>query len=155
MRRIRNGNLRSRYFGICYQKASKITKAKLFVCDVNNGLDMFNDDFFDLVVMFDVIEHLKSPFNVLKHVYRISKPEGKLIITTPNLNALDRFIKKLIGKEYEWYGFYDKTHLYLFTSPSLKFLVERARFKIVKLETPFHPLPKFLQIVANKTESGG
>jgi len=133
----------------------ELKKTKLFVHDVEKGLDMFRDNFFDLVTMFDVIEHLKSPFLVLKEIYRILKPAGKLIITTPNLNALDRFVRKVIRKENIWHGFVDKTHIYLFTPKSLAFLVERSGFKVIKVETPFHPLPKILQEVANKTGLGG
>jgi 2-polyprenyl-3-methyl-5-hydroxy-6-metoxy-1,4-benzoquinol methylase len=137
------------------KQAKKETKAKLFVHDVDKGLPMFSNDFFDLITMFDVIEHLTSPFLTLKEVYRILKPKGKLVITTPNINAIDRFIKKFFGKEEEWHGYHDKTHLYLFTPLSLKFLVERSGFKTVKIETPFHPLPRFIQKIVNKLGLGG
>jgi 2-polyprenyl-3-methyl-5-hydroxy-6-metoxy-1,4-benzoquinol methylase len=137
------------------KQAKKETKAKLFVHDVNKGLPMFSNNFFDLVTMFDVIEHLISPFLTLKEIYRVLKPRGRLVITTPNLNSIDRLIKKFFGKEEEWHGYYDKTHLYLFTPSSLKFLVERSGFKIVKIETPFHLLPRFIQKIVNKTGLGG
>jgi 2-polyprenyl-3-methyl-5-hydroxy-6-metoxy-1,4-benzoquinol methylase len=135
--------------------AKKETKAKLFLHDVNKGLPMFTNDFFDLVTMFDVIEHLTSPFLTLKELHRVLKPGGWLVITTPNLNSIERYLKKLFGKEKEWHGYYDKTHLYLFTPVSLNFLVERSGFKIVKTETPFHPLPEFIQKIVNKTSLGG
>ncbi|MCQ6254489.1 class I SAM-dependent methyltransferase [Methanocaldococcus sp.] len=136
-------------------QAKKETNAKLFVHDVDKGLPMFEDDSFDLVTMFDVIEHLHSPYFVLKEIYRVLKVSGKIIITTPNLNAIDRFLKKVLRKEKTWHGFRDKTHLYLFTPSSLRFLVERVGFKVVKLETPFHPLLKPLQKIVNKTGLGG
>ena len=96
-------------------RARSITKAKLFVHDVEKGLPMFNEDFFDIVTMIDVLEHLYSPFKVVKEIYRILKPGGFMIITTPNLNALARFLWKIIGKEKRWYGFIDETHIHLFT----------------------------------------
>ncbi len=136
-------------------RARSITKAKLFVHDVEKGLPMFNEDFFDIVTMIDVLEHLYSPFKVVKEIYRILKPGGFMIITTPNLNALARFLWKIIGKEKRWYGFIDKTHIHLFTPLSLKHLVEKAGFRIINLKTPFHPLPEILQIALNKTGLGG
>lgn len=134
---------------------AKKTNSKLYVLDVDRGLSIFKDRYFDLVVMFDIIEHLKSPYLVLKEVYRILKPGGYVVITTPNLNAIDRFLRKILGKEKTWHGFIDESHLYLFTPKSLTFLVSRLGFKIVKIDTPFHPLPRFLQALLNKTGLGG
>jgi 2-polyprenyl-3-methyl-5-hydroxy-6-metoxy-1,4-benzoquinol methylase len=137
------------------ERAQKETIAKLYVHDVERGLPIFQDNFFDLVTMFDVIEHLANPYNVLRETHRILKPHGRLAITTPNLNAIERFCRKILRNEKMWHGFVDEAHLYLFTMMSLRFLVERAKFKIVNLETPFHPLPKIVQRMSNKTGLGG
>lgn len=134
------------------QQAQKETKAVLFIHDVNNGLSMFPKDFLNLITMFDVIEHLNSPFTILKEISRKLKVGGKLIITTPNANALERLLKKVLNREKNWHGFKDKTHQHLFTPLTLRFIVEKAGLKILKVETPFHPLPKILQKLLNKTE---
>lgn len=42
------------------------------------------DNFFDFVISFQVIEHIKDDNMFLKEVNRVLKPEGQLIITTPN-----------------------------------------------------------------------
>ncbi len=39
---------------------------------------------FDIVVAFDVIEHLKDPKIALMNAYKILKPGGSIILTTPN-----------------------------------------------------------------------
>lgn len=39
---------------------------------------------FDYVVMFQVIEHIKDDFGILSEIKRVLRPGGKLIITTPN-----------------------------------------------------------------------
>lgn len=44
----------------------------------------FKNDFFEMVVAFEMIEHLKEPNKFLKEVYRILKKGGKLCISTPN-----------------------------------------------------------------------
>ena len=132
------------------QQAREITKAKLLNHDVNGGLAMFVDNFFDLITIFDTIEHLASPYNLLKEVHRVLRPEGKMIITVDNLHAIARIWKR--GK---WQGFREETHLYLFTPSSLKFLLERSGFEVTRLETPFNPLPKSLRRLASKTGFGG
>jgi len=133
--------------------ARKETRATLYVHDVDKGLPMFSDEYFDLVTMIHVIEHLDSPYNVLKEIHRILKPGGKLIILTPNLNSLVRYLLKVMKKEHEWYGFMDITHKYLFTPASLKFLVERAGFRVITVTAPFMSL-KRLPIV-DKLGFGG
>lgn len=132
------------------QQAREITKAKLLTHDVNGGLATFGDNFFDLITIFDTIEHLASPYNLLKGVHRVLRPEGKVIITVDNLHAIARIWKR--GK---WQGFREETHLYLFTPSSLKFLLERSGFEVTRLETPFNPLPRSLQRLVGKTGLGG
>jgi 2-polyprenyl-3-methyl-5-hydroxy-6-metoxy-1,4-benzoquinol methylase len=135
-------------------RAREETVAQLRVFDVNEGLPFLKTNSFDLVTMFDVIEHLRRPRVALEETHRILKTQGTLIVTTPNLNAIERFFKKSIGQESAWHGFHDNTHVNFFTSKSLKCLVQRAGFR-VKLETVFHPLPKILQHLANRTGLGG
>ncbi len=131
-------------------EAKKITKAELFTHDLNNGLHFFKDNFFDVITAFDVIEHLISPYNILKEFNRILGRNGKLIITTPNISSLGQIIR---GND--WHGFKDRTHLYLFTPVSLKYLVIQAGFKVTRLTTPFHPLPGMVQKLVNRTCLGG
>jgi len=132
------------------RKAKKITKAKLYLRDINDMLDIFSDEYFDLVTMFDTIEHVKNPCGLLTEVHRVLKRGAKMVITTPNINAIAKLLK---GNQ--WVGFSDPSHLYLFTSDSLKFLVEKNGFVVIKLETIFHPFPEFLQKILNRTRKGG
>ena len=45
----------------------------------------FADNTFDLVVSFQVIEHIEDDHTFLKEINRVLKPGGKLIMTTPNI----------------------------------------------------------------------
>jgi 2-polyprenyl-3-methyl-5-hydroxy-6-metoxy-1,4-benzoquinol methylase len=47
-------------------------------------LSIFEDNSFDLVVTFQVIEHIKDDNLFLQEVKRVLKPDGLLIMTTPN-----------------------------------------------------------------------
>ena len=44
----------------------------------------FEDASFDYVVSFQVIEHIKRDKEFVKEVYRVLKPGGKFIVSTPN-----------------------------------------------------------------------
>jgi len=44
----------------------------------------FEDNSFDFVISFQVIEHIQKDHEFVKEIHRVLKPEGKMIITTPN-----------------------------------------------------------------------
>jgi len=122
-------------------RAKNYTKAKLFVHSIENGLSMFSVNFFDVIVMFDVIEHLKNPVYVLEEIYRVLKPQGYLFMTTPNANSISRLLLKN-----KWPALRDKTHRILFTPYTLKFTLQRVGFEILEIMTPqFYPFSKFIQ----------
>jgi SAM-dependent methyltransferase len=50
-------------------------------------LQGIEDNRFDYAVSFQVIEHIEDDFTFLKEIYRVLKPGGKLILTTPNLKT--------------------------------------------------------------------
>jgi len=57
----------------------------------------FENDFFDIVICSEVLEHLKEPRLAIKEIYRVLKKGGLAIITTPNkregvLNKIARVI---------------------------------------------------------------
>lgn len=132
------------------KSAKKITTAQLKKHDLNKGLKLYKNNTFDLITIFDVIEHLDSPFNFLKECFRITKKGGKVVITTPNIAALGHILTRE-----NWYGYTDKTHQYLFNPDSLAFSSRMAGFKVLRNETPFHPLPRFLDAITSNLSLGG
>lgn len=55
-------------------------------------LSSFRKEFFQLVTCIETIEHLEHPALALAEIYRILKPKGFLVITTPNVNWIFRII---------------------------------------------------------------
>ncbi len=88
----------------------------------------FPDDFFDVVRMLSVLEHLHHPSKYLKKAYKILKPGGYLIIETPNIESL---ASKIFGKS--WAGLDVPRHLYHFNDKTLKKIISNNGFQIKKL----------------------
>lgn len=78
------------------KKASKrgiITK----YTDISKTLP-FKDGYFDFVFAGEIIEHIFDTKSLLIEIYRVLKPKGYLILTTPNLARFDDRLKLLFGK---------------------------------------------------------
>lgn len=86
----------------------------------------FQDNFFDIIHFSHLIEHVPSPKALLKEVYRIIKPGGYAIITTPNF---DGFFAKYYKDK--WRSAIAQ-HLYLFTKKTLNQLILQEGFDIKK-----------------------
>jgi len=54
-----------------------------YVQDLNRPLQ-FKEDQFDVVTCIEVIEHLENPRRVVRDLFRVLKPGGRCILTTPN-----------------------------------------------------------------------
>jgi SAM-dependent methyltransferase len=66
-------------------------------------LGPFDDNLFDVVITFQVIEHIEDDVRFLKEIHRVLKPGGLAIITTPNrpmsLSRNPWHIREYTGKE--------------------------------------------------------
>lgn len=81
-------------------------------------------NYFDLITMDNLIEHVPDPLLFMKKVYNILKPGGWVAGTTPNMRSLDA---KIFGKY--WGGYHIPRHLYIFSHDNLKRLLERTGFE--------------------------
>ena len=78
---------------------------------------------FDLVTMFDVIEHLEAPLEALRICHRILKPGGALAISTPNLRGLGC---RLLGAKA--FAVWPDEHIFYFGPGSMKRALQLADF---------------------------
>jgi SAM-dependent methyltransferase len=71
---------------------------KFAVCDLARQPIPFPDNYFDLVIFTEVLEHLFAlPSEVLKEIRRVMRAQGKLILSVPNFASLIKRIKLLLG----------------------------------------------------------
>jgi ubiquinone/menaquinone biosynthesis C-methylase UbiE/predicted nucleic-acid-binding Zn-ribbon protein len=53
----------------------------------------FPKDYFEVVIMLNVIEHLADPFEYLDEIYRILKKKGIIYLSTPNVFLSKQYIE--------------------------------------------------------------
>lgn len=92
----------------------------------------YEENFFDVVILYHVIEHLDFPESVLKEIKRILKKDGKLLIGTPNFECI---CAKIFGDNFRM--LHDKSHVSLFSHNSLKKFLLANDFIVEKSEFPF------------------
>ena len=56
----------------------------------------FNANQFDVVIFSEVLEHIINQEMCMHEIYRVLKPNGLLILTTPNSGGIYRFTQKLL-----------------------------------------------------------
>lgn len=88
----------------------------------------YQKNFFDLITMFDVVEHLENPRQDLLNIRQYLKDNGILVINTGDAGSL---LAKIQGKH--WHFFVPPQHLFFFSRNTLTQLLHQAGFKVVKI----------------------
>lgn len=89
---------------------------------------LFPDEYFDVVVLFDVIEHLSDPLAYMKEIYPLIRPGGALYIFTPNFDSL---MQRVLGKS--WSVFFP-WHQFYFSPKTLSRLLHKAGFTVKRIQ---------------------
>ncbi len=83
---------------------------------------------FDVITLWDAIEHLERPDRALAEARRLLRPGGWLALSTADSTSL---VRRLTGRR--WRIFQDPTHLFFFDEPTLRRLLARAGFEVAWL----------------------
>jgi SAM-dependent methyltransferase len=112
--------------------AVRYAKEKLGLEIFNGGLDeaKFPEEFFDLIVMTHVLEHLTNPYKYLERVFSILKKSGSLYVVVPNIGSFKAWLKSE-----KWPHLAPGLHLYHFCPRTLKEIVKKAGFRVIHIET--------------------
>lgn len=86
---------------------------------------------YDVVIMLDVIEHLPDPVQTLRTVAQLTRPAGRIVLTTGDFGAL---AARAMGPR--WRLMTPPQHLWFFTIDALSRCLEAAGFEV---ETVSHP----------------
>jgi 2-polyprenyl-3-methyl-5-hydroxy-6-metoxy-1,4-benzoquinol methylase len=107
----------------------------VLVGDVESMDLPFEPESFDVVLCGDVVEHLRDPERALARLRPFLRPDGRLVLTTPNVANWAMRLSLLGGRwRYTDRGILDRTHTHLFTRKTLVEAVTRAGYRVVVLD---------------------
>ena len=91
-------------------------------------------EMFDAVVLGDVLEHLRSPGELLTCIRESwLYPDGRVVLSVPNSGHWVFRREVLKGRfPYRWYGLFDRTHLRFFSRDSLYAMIEESGYTVEK-----------------------
>jgi SAM-dependent methyltransferase len=80
---------------------------------------------FDVVTMWDVIEHLTDPRSALGQVHHLLKPGGLVVVHTIDIESL---FARLMGPRWPWLM---EMHVYYFSRHTLRTMLEQSGFEVI------------------------
>jgi len=115
-------------------QSSKLDKFILADIENEKNIDL-PENYFDIIICADVLEHLKDPWNELEKIKKFLKPNGILIASIPNIREIRTLASILIKGDFRYVdaGILDKTHLRFFCKKNIMELFERTGYKVVKI----------------------
>lgn len=122
-------------FGVEISKKASSYAIKERHLDVFNGSveqAKYPDNYFSVVTLWDVIEHLDFPIDTLREINRILDPKGIIVIFTINqkslINFIGHFLYRLSFRKLTspLNLLYDEHHNYFFSQSTLRYLLTQA-----------------------------
>ena len=90
---------------------------------------------YDVVMCAALIEHLVNPDLVLQSLRRLLTPQGRSVVSIPNVAHCSVRWRLFIGRwDYTDYGLLDRTHLRFYTLDTGRALIESAGYRVEKIE---------------------
>lgn len=105
--------------------------AETFNLKIHQGVlepGLFDNKKFDVILLFDVIEHLPEPNEFLNMIRKSLKHDGALVIGTGNISSFNAVIGGPI-----WNYFCTYLHISFFSEKSIRYLLEKNNFDIFKI----------------------
>jgi 2-polyprenyl-3-methyl-5-hydroxy-6-metoxy-1,4-benzoquinol methylase len=106
---------------------------EFYVCDVEQSFGVDKGRRFDIIVLADVLEHVRNPEEVLLRARQHLAPGGRILASTGNVAHLYVRLALLLGRfTYTERGLLDRTHVRLFTRATFRRLFEMCSLRVVQ-----------------------
>jgi len=86
---------------------------------------------FDIITMFDVIEHVPDPSRDMAAIHRLLKPGGTFVVSTPNIDGIFPRWSLKVAKALDYWPHPEPPHhLYQFSVKTLSAMLEKCGFAV-------------------------
>jgi 2-polyprenyl-3-methyl-5-hydroxy-6-metoxy-1,4-benzoquinol methylase len=75
-----------------------------FMADLNAGFSKGREQNFDAIVASEIIEHLENPRHFARECFKLLKPEGFLILSTPNVDCAASVAHFISDSTFQWFS---------------------------------------------------
>ncbi len=111
------------YWGSSYAQGQGLNVAQGMLSEAE-----FEAESFEVLTMWDVIEHMSDPLGDLRHAYNLLKPGGWIAVHTMDMDSL---FARIMGKRWPWLM---EMHVYYFTRRTLAAMLEEAGFEVLQVK---------------------
>ena len=128
------------YWGVePFKEAAEIARTKMdkvLVDFYDNVANEIPENYFDLIIANDVIEHLEKPWDFSQSIQKKMTTNASIVLSIPNVRYYHNLKQLLYLKDWEYKkeGILDKTHLRFFTEKSIVRLMNENGFVIEKMQ---------------------
>jgi glycosyltransferase involved in cell wall biosynthesis len=101
--------------------------------DLEHGVPPGVDGSYDVVLAADVLEHVRSPGQILDDVRGLLAPGGSLLVSVPNFGHWYPRVRVALGRfDYDRRGILDRDHVRFFTRRSFERLVVDGGYRVAR-----------------------
>jgi 2-polyprenyl-3-methyl-5-hydroxy-6-metoxy-1,4-benzoquinol methylase len=114
---------------------------KFQIANIENEDIFASEEYFDVILCADVLEHLIDPWSAVDKISRYLKKDGLLIISIPNLREWKTLFKVVFRGEFNYKtggGIMDRTHLRFFCKKNVSGLLTTKHLD------PIYSKPNFM-----------
>lgn len=113
------------------KKARRIAREKFGLDILDKPIQELDleDESFDVITLWEVLEHLTKPHEILRESVRLLKPGGMIVILVPNCDSLAVRVMQDKAATFGW------GHLWYFTPDSLCKMLAKHNLEVFKVST--------------------
>jgi 2-polyprenyl-3-methyl-5-hydroxy-6-metoxy-1,4-benzoquinol methylase len=129
---------------------------EFYIADVEQlNLNLVNKQF-DVLILGDVLEHLRNPWQVYEYLLQFVKPGGTVIVSVPNIRFFKVMFQVIFQGDFKYTesGIMDRTHLRFFCKKNILALVSLSNTKVQSYFPSFRLQNQWKLFWANRVTLG-
>lgn len=113
---------------------------KFYIGNIEETDLEYPEEYFNVMLCPDVLEHLINPWEVRDKLLKYLKPKGLFIVSLPNIQEVSIFVKVFLKGDFRYQdsGILDRTHLRFFCKKNVKSLLNTPELELQKIIPNFY-----------------